>query len=121
VTGARLRASRLHNGLRSTAREHADLSNRVCCAKPDIAARVANLYAEEFIKLHFETRQQMREKARELLKRELEGSSSASRVREDVGAYAQDHDIPVTEPDNSLVRQKLSTIGGHLTDARPRS
>ena len=40
--------------------------------EPETAAAVANAFAEEYIKLQFETRQETRKKARELLERELE-------------------------------------------------
>ena len=40
--------------------------------EPETAAAVANAFAEEYIKLQFETRQETRKRARELLERELE-------------------------------------------------
>lgn len=85
---------------------------------PEVAARIANLYAEEFIKLHFETRQATREKAKQLLERELEGLEQRVQASEkQLVTYAQGHSIPASERGVSLVEEKLSAISSQLSAA----
>jgi capsular exopolysaccharide synthesis family protein len=93
---------------------------RLSYAAPDpkVAATMANMFAEEYIKLHFETRQGTREKARELLKRELENLERQVQASEkELVAYAQGHDIPANQGDVSLVPDKLATLNKELTAA----
>ncbi len=86
--------------------------------QPDVAARVANLYAEEYIKLHFETRQQTRIKARELLERELQDLEQRLQLSEkELVTYAQTHGIESPDRGASLVQEKLSTVASQLSQA----
>jgi polysaccharide biosynthesis transport protein len=85
---------------------------------PRIAARIANFYAEEYINLHYENRQATRQNARQLLQRELEGlEKRVQQAEKALVSYAQAHGIPATEQGVSLVQQKLSAVGGQLSQA----
>ena len=85
---------------------------------PDVAAKVANLYAEEFIKRHFETRQATREKARNLLTRELDSVEQRVQASEkELLTYAQSHDLPAMDGNEGLAPQKLTALGKQLSDA----
>lgn len=86
--------------------------------EPEVAARVANLYAEEYIKLHFETRQQTRDKARQLLQRELGDLEKRLQLSErDLVFYAQTHGISSADQGVSLLQEKLSAVGAQLSEA----
>jgi capsular exopolysaccharide synthesis family protein len=85
---------------------------------PEVAARVANLYAEEYIRRHFETRQETREKARQLLERELEALEQRVQLSEkQLVSYAQQNNLPATPDGPGTAQQKLSTLAGQSTDA----
>jgi succinoglycan biosynthesis transport protein ExoP len=78
---------------------------------PDSAARVANLFTEEFIKQHFETRQQTRQKARELLQNELQQLEvRVQQSEKGLVAYAQNNRLSVNERDQSPARAQLGEI-----------
>jgi polysaccharide biosynthesis transport protein len=85
---------------------------------PVVAAKVANLYAEEYIKLHFEGRQEVREKARQLLERELESlEARVQQSEKQLVTYAQENNIPVGPNSISLLQQKLAALGGLASTA----
>ena len=86
---------------------------------PEVATKVANLFAEEYIKQDFESRQQTRERARQLLKRELESLEQRVHVSEkELVEYAQTFGIPTTDAGQSdLVQQKLALLGKQVADA----
>ncbi|MBN2319788.1 MAG: polysaccharide biosynthesis tyrosine autokinase [Acidobacteria bacterium] len=85
---------------------------------PENAASIVNLYAEEYIKELFQSRQETREKARKLLETELEGIESQVQASEkELVQYARDHNITGTaqgQPD--LVEQKMAVLAAQLTD-----
>jgi capsular exopolysaccharide synthesis family protein len=86
--------------------------------QPEIAAKVANAFAEEYIKLHFESRQETRERARELLKRELESLEQRAQLSEkELVKYAQENSIPSDNATPNLIPQKLALIGNQLSEA----
>ncbi len=85
---------------------------------PAVAARVANIYAEEYLKLHFDTRQQTREKAKQQLEAELRALEENVRNSDrELVAYAQAHGISTAENARSLIQEKLATLSTQLTDA----
>jgi polysaccharide biosynthesis transport protein len=85
--------------------------------QPELSARVANVYAEEYIKLHFENRQQTRENARRLLERELEAlEQRVQQSEKELVSYAQEHGIPLATTNEGLVQQKLTMLGAQLAD-----
>ena len=85
--------------------------------EPETAAAVANVFAEEYIKLQFETRQTTRKRARELLERELEALEQRVQVSEkDLVAYAQRHSITTADAGQNLVQQKLRQLSTQLSD-----
>ena len=85
---------------------------------PKTAAAVANVFAEEYIKLQFEVRQETRRKARDLLRRELDGLEQKVQLLEkDLVAYAQQNRIGSPETGQNLVEQKLKLLGTQLADA----
>jgi len=86
---------------------------------PDVAARSANSFADEYIKQHFETRQETREKARQLLQREMESMEQRAQASEkQLVDYAQKHDISTSDPKQGPVHEKLSTLDKALTDVQ---
>ncbi len=87
--------------------------------KPEAAARVVNLFAEEYVKQHFEKRQATREKARDSLKRELEVlEASLQSSEKQLQQYAQRENIVNSEPgQGALVERKLAVLDKQLADA----
>lgn len=79
---------------------------------PAVAARIANIYAEEYIKSHFETRQRTREKAKELLEREIETlESRVQQSEKGLVSYAQQNKLPATATSaESPARAKLGQL-----------
>ena len=78
---------------------------------PEVAARVANIYAEEYIKRQFDAGEQIRQKARQLLQRELqvlEGRVQESERR--LVTYAQKNRLSPTKAAESAVQQKQGMI-----------
>jgi succinoglycan biosynthesis transport protein ExoP len=120
-SSARLKSevSRLSGGLSIQRIQNTQLFRlSYVAADPDVAAKVANTFAEEYIKLHFETRQETREKARELLKHELDTLEERVQISEkELVEYQQKHDITGKEPGQGVVPQKLTILGSQLADA----
>lgn len=86
--------------------------------RPEAAARIANTVAEEFIKRHFQTRQNMREKAREMLQRELMTLEQRVQISErELVKYAQDHQLRAYQKGNDLDQNKLSTLSQQVSEA----
>jgi capsular exopolysaccharide synthesis family protein len=87
--------------------------------QPETAARVANLFAEEFIGLQYDEREATRQEIRDVLGREL--ALAEQRIQESetqLVAYAQEHDIERARPDQGdLADQKLSTLAAQVTSA----
>jgi capsular exopolysaccharide synthesis family protein len=85
---------------------------------PVVAARVANLYAEEYMRQHFESRQEVRESAREFLQRELDGlEQRVQQSEKQLVAYAQEHGIPVDSSGLSLAQRRLDMLSGLASQA----
>ncbi len=86
---------------------------------PKVAAGMVNVFAEEYIKELFRSRQEMREKARKLLEGELHELEQRVQVSEkEMAKYAQSHNIRSAEPGQAdLVEQKLSILANQLTDS----
>ncbi|MEZ5317466.1 MAG: polysaccharide biosynthesis tyrosine autokinase [Vicinamibacterales bacterium] len=87
--------------------------------EPDVAATVANLYAEEYITSRFDSSQETREKMRSLLERELESVEKKVQSSEtDLVAYAQRHNMYQTDPARGdLSEEKLSNLAQQLIAA----
>lgn len=86
---------------------------------PDVSAKGVNLYAEEYMKQHYESRQAVREKARQGLARELEGLEKRVQVSEkELVQYARDNDIMSVEPGQDLVEQKLGVVDKQVADVQ---
>jgi succinoglycan biosynthesis transport protein ExoP len=85
---------------------------------PEVAASVVNIYAEEYIKELFQSRQATKEKARKLLENELEGLEAQVQASEkELVQYARDYNITGTEPGQpDLVEQKLAILSAQLVD-----
>lgn len=78
---------------------------------PQTAAWVANVFAEEYIKHHFEAGQQTRERARQKLQSELD--SLEQRVQQSergLVSYAQDHKLSLDHKNESPARIQLTQI-----------
>jgi capsular exopolysaccharide synthesis family protein len=88
-------------------------------ASPEIAAKVVNLFAEEYIKQHFEVRQATREKAEQDLRKELEVLEKKVQISEtELVSYAQSNNIMSLEQGQvDPVQQTLSTVSQQVTDA----
>lgn len=85
--------------------------------RPEVAAKVANIYAEEYLKFHFDQRQQTREKARQQLEAELHALEAHVRTSDrELVTYAQAHGIPTAENAQSLIQEKLAALSKQLTD-----
>jgi capsular exopolysaccharide synthesis family protein len=86
---------------------------------PEAAANIVNIFAEEYIKELFQSRQETREKARKLLEgelRELEQRVQAS--EKELVQYARDHNMVTLQPGQAdLVEQKLSLLANQLTES----
>lgn len=86
--------------------------------RPDVAAEVANTYAEEYLKLHFDLRQQTREKVKQRLEAELRALEESVRVSDaELVAYAQAHGISTGDNAQSLIAEKLAALSKQLTEA----
>ena len=85
---------------------------------PAVAAKVANMYAEEYLTLHFDTRQQTREKAKQQLEAELQNLGEGVRTSDrELVSYAQAHGISTAENARSLIQDKLAALSTKLTEA----
>lgn len=85
---------------------------------PEVAANVVNIYAEEYIKELFQSRQDTRQKARKLLEKELQGIESQVEASEkELVQYARKNKITGGEPGKpDLVEQKLAILATQLAD-----
>lgn len=84
---------------------------------PDLAAKVVNLYTEEYIKQHLESRQAARQKARQGLARELENLEKKVQLSEkELVRYAKDNNIMAVEPGRDLVEKKLATLDQQVAE-----
>jgi polysaccharide biosynthesis transport protein len=88
-------------------------------ASPDTAARVVNIFAEEYIKQHLEARQATREKARESLERELEGLERRVQLSEKgLASYARREGIIEVGPgQGDLGQKRLVALDQQVADA----
>jgi succinoglycan biosynthesis transport protein ExoP len=96
---------------------------------PEYAANVVNLYAEEYIKQHYEARQAGREKARQALQKELETLEKRVQLSEkELVQYAKNNNImsldsgqvePVQKK-MAVVDQQLAEIEAEQAAARSR-
>ena len=79
---------------------------------PEVAAQVVNIYAEEYIKQHLESRRDTREKARESLQRELEVLEQRVQASESgLVSYAKQKNIVSAAPDQpDLAQSRLAII-----------
>jgi capsular exopolysaccharide synthesis family protein len=86
---------------------------------PDVAARVASLYAEEYITARFQSGQETRQKARELLERELAALEKRVQSSEnELVAYAQQHNMYRTDPNGGdLAQEKLAALAQQVVAA----
>ncbi|MFN8006961.1 MAG: polysaccharide biosynthesis tyrosine autokinase [Terriglobia bacterium] len=72
---------------------------RCLAPSPELAARLVNLFVEEYIKEDIESRQIAREKARQALHRELDGLEKRIQLSErELVEYAQVHKISNSDP-----------------------
>lgn len=87
-------------------------------AEPEAARDIVNIYAEEYIKEVFHSRQATREKAREMLENELKGlESKVAASDNELNQYAQDHNITGAEPgQTNLVEQKMEMLATQQTN-----
>jgi succinoglycan biosynthesis transport protein ExoP len=84
---------------------------------PEFAAKVVNLYTEEYIKQHLESRQAGREKARQGLARELESLEKKVQLSEkELVHYARDNNIMAVEPGRDLVEKKLVVVDQQVSE-----
>jgi capsular exopolysaccharide synthesis family protein len=89
--------------------------------EPAAAAKVANVFAEEYIKLHFSSRQETRERARELLKRELDALEKRVQASEtELVNYAKNNNLNVLKGDggDTLAQQTLAILNTQVTQAQ---
>lgn len=86
---------------------------------PEVAAKVANLFAEEYIKLQYSEREKTRLEVKDLLERELALAEQRIQASEaELVAYALAHNIQRAAPDqNDLASQKLATLAEQVTTA----
>lgn len=84
---------------------------------PALAAKVVNLYTEEYIRQHLESRQAGREKARQGLARELESLEKKVQLSEkELVHYARDNNIMAVEPGRDLVEKKLVVVDQQVAE-----
>jgi succinoglycan biosynthesis transport protein ExoP len=87
---------------------------------PDAAARIVNLFGEEYVKQHLEARQATRERAKESLQKELVGLEQRLQLSEkDLLAYARREDMVNVGPEQGdLVQKRLTGLDQQIVDAR---
>jgi succinoglycan biosynthesis transport protein ExoP len=84
---------------------------------PEMSAKGVNVYAEEYMKQHYESRQAAREKARQGLARELESLEKRVQLSEkELVEYARDNNIMSVEPGQDLVEKKLGVMDQHVAE-----
>ena len=86
---------------------------------PEVAASLVNLFAEEYIKELFMTRQATREKAKELLEGELAGLEERVQASEKgLVQYARENNIVSIEPGKGdLTEERLAQLAKQVTDS----
>ncbi len=91
------------------------LTVRYLAPEPQLAARVANMFADEFIKLQFETQQTSRDNARQLLQRDLSRVEEQIQVLErELVVYSQKHAVEGARPDRrGLADERLTALSGN--------
>ena len=95
------------------------LSVTYLAPEPEVAARVANMFADEFIKLQFETQQTSRDNARQLLERDLGRVEEQIQVLErELVVYSQHHAVEGARPDRrGLADERLDAISSNTLSA----
>jgi polysaccharide biosynthesis transport protein len=85
---------------------------------PDFSALVANTVAEEFIKLHFESKVDTTRKAGEFLQNQLRAlKQRVEKAEEDMIRYAGKHNIlELGSNQENVVRQRLSQLNSQVTE-----
>lgn len=87
--------------------------------RPETAAKVANLVAEEYIRLQYSEGERTRRELKELLEREL--ALAEKRIQDserELVAYAQAHNIQRAQPDQAdLADKKLDALADQVTAA----
>jgi polysaccharide biosynthesis transport protein len=93
---------------------------------PELAAEIVNLYAEEYIKQHFEAKQKTREKAIDFLNRELAQLKEKVQVSErDLLLYSDANKLGTTQVEVvqqkfGYLAQQISTLETELMAAKTR-
>ncbi len=98
--------------------ENTKLFQLSCLApRPELAAQVVNLFAEEYIKLHFQARQETREKARSFLERELaELRQRVQASEKQMVTYARDNSMmSLNQEKSGIVEDKLAFLGQEVS------
>ncbi|MFN8062108.1 MAG: polysaccharide biosynthesis tyrosine autokinase [Vicinamibacterales bacterium] len=85
---------------------------------PEAAARVANLYADEYIKRQFENGQQTRDKARRLLQRELQALEERVQQSErELVTYAQTHRLSSNKLGDGIAQTRFAVLDKQTAEA----
>ncbi len=86
---------------------------------PDVAARIVNLFAEEYAREQFEGRQKTREMAEQDLKKEMDGLEKKVQLSEkEMVEYARKNNIMSLEQGQvDPVQQKLATVSEQVSEA----
>lgn len=86
---------------------------------PETATRVVNAFTEEYVKQHFESRQETRNKARDSLRKELKALEIGVQASEqELVSYAQRSNIVNPEPGQSgLAQRKLAILDRQIAEA----
>ncbi|MEW5976910.1 MAG: polysaccharide biosynthesis tyrosine autokinase [Acidobacteriota bacterium] len=85
---------------------------------PDLAAKIVNLFTEEYIKQFHENRQAIREKNRQALEKELLALEKRLQLSEkDLLSYARDNNIVATDSGQDLVEKKLAAVDQRVGEA----
>ncbi|HET6496913.1 MAG TPA: polysaccharide biosynthesis tyrosine autokinase, partial [Thermoleophilia bacterium] len=82
--------------------------------QPEVAAKIANMFADEFMRLQFEGLQSSRDNARLLLERDLAKAERQIQLSErELVLYSQQHEVEGARPDRrSLADDRLVAIAG---------
>jgi len=94
------------------------LTVRYLAPNPQVAANVANLFADEFIRLQFESQQESRDNARELLERDLRRVEEQIQSSErELVAYSQQHAVEGARPDRrNLADDRLVALSSRILE-----
>jgi capsular exopolysaccharide synthesis family protein len=88
-------------------------------SSPELAARVLNCLAEQYIELGFETKYRATNKASEFVSRQLdELKASVERSEEGLVNFSKQHDIYSVGDKENVILQKLSELNAALTAAQ---